>query len=95
MNDPVLCSCGYGDGANHPVGVGNCARYHVTDPKEIPRNRRQIYNPDWFGDNVWIWDIDDYWITEYTLFNQRLYAQDSNGNWTRPKDKDSVNSIEV
>jgi hypothetical protein len=89
----VLCSCGGGDGINHPVGEGSCLRYHVTDPTEIPTNRRRIYNPDWFEESVWIWDIADYWITEYTLYHQRLYAQDENGNWTRPKSKDSINSL--
>lgn len=93
IDNKVLCSCGYGDGPNHIVGEGNCCRYHVTDIKEIPRNRRRIYNPKYFPEPVWIWDIEDYWITEYTLFFQRMYAVDENGNWTRPKNKDSVNSL--
>lgn len=88
------CNCGYGDGENHTIGEGSCARFIVTDPKEIPTNRRQIYNPDWFPDNVWVWDIDNYFITEYTLFNQRLYHQHENGLWSRPKSRDSVNSVE-
>lgn len=91
----VACSCGGGEGINHPVGEGNCFRYHVTDPNEIPKNRRQWYNDNWWDENVWIWDIGDHWVTEYTLFNQRGYSQDENGNWTRPKSKDSVNSVEV
>jgi len=90
----VMCGCGGGNGANHPVGVGSCLRYHVTDPKEIPANRRKIYNPEWFKEPVFIWDIDDHWVTEYTLFQQRMYAQDENGNWTRPKSKESINSLE-
>lgn len=90
----VVCSCGGGNGAYHPVGVGECFRYHVTDENEIPKNRRRWYNPEWWEEPVWIWDIGDHWVTEYTLFNQRLYAQDENGNWTRPKSKDSVNSLE-
>lgn len=94
-NAPILCSCGGGLGAYHQVGLDGCFRYHVTDEKEIPKNRRRWYNPDWFEEPVWVWDIDDYWITEYTLFHQRLYAQDENGNWTRPKSKDSTNSLEV
>jgi hypothetical protein len=89
----VVCSCGGGNGVNHPVGENGCFRYHVTDPKEIPHNRRRIYNPEWFKEPVWIWSIADYWITEYTLLHQRMYAQDANGNWTRPKSKDSVNSL--
>ena len=90
----VVCSCGGGQGANHPVGVGGCFRYHVTDENEIPKNRRRWYNPEWWEEPVWIWDIGDHWVTEYTLFNQRLYSKDKNGNWTRPKSKDSVNSLE-
>lgn len=89
----ILCSCGGGNGAFHPVAEHGCFRYHVTDSNEIPRNRRRIYNPEWFKESVWIWDINDYWITEYTLFQQRMYAQDDNGNWTRPKTKESINSL--
>lgn len=96
LNIPVVrCSCGGGNGAYHIVGVGGCFRYHVTDNKEIPRNRRIYQTPDMFnGQPTWIWDIDDYWITEYTLLQQRLYSQDDNVNWTRPKSKDSINSLE-
>lgn len=94
MDKIVYCSCGGGDGANHPVGEGSCLRYLVTDPNEIPTNRRLWYNPDWWKDSIWVWDIGDGWVTEYTLYNQRLYAQDENGNWTRPKSKESVNSLE-
>ncbi len=88
----VVCSCGGGDGANHTIGENGCFRYHVTDKKEIPHNRRINY--DQFEKPVFIWDIGDYWVTEYTLFHQRMYAQDKNGNWTRPKSKESSNSLE-
>ena len=92
----IVCNCGGGNGVNHQVGKGKCLRYHVTDDNEIPKNRRQISRPDLWGNQlVWVWDISDYWITEYTLFHQRLYAKDENGNWTRPKSKDSINSIEL
>lgn len=90
----VVCSCGGGNGAYHPIAENGCFRYHVTDPKEIPTNRRRIYNPEWFKEPVFIWDIGDHWVTEYTLFQQRMYAQDENGNWTRPKSKESRNSLE-
>lgn len=92
--ETILCSCGYGDGVNHLVGEGNCCRYHVTDASEIPTNRRQWYNPEWWEEPVWVWDIGDHWVTEYTLLHQRMYHQDENGNWTRPKSKDSVNSLD-
>jgi len=49
-----MCSCGGGEGANHPVGIGGCFRYHVTELNEIPRNRRRWYNPEWFEEPVWI-----------------------------------------
>lgn len=90
----ITCSCGGNDKRNHPVGENGCFRYHVTDPNEIPRNRRKI-NLDSFKKPtfIWVWDIGDNWVTEYTLFNQRMYAQDENGNWTRPKSKDSINSL--
>jgi hypothetical protein len=91
----ILCSCGYGPGINHPVGENGCCRYRVTDKNEIPKNRRRVYIPDFWEEPVWIWDIADYFITEYTLFSQRLYAQDENGNWTRPKNKDSTTSIDA
>lgn len=91
----VLCGCGGGNnGPHHPISENGCFRYHVTDPKEIPTNRRAWYNPDWFEDTVWVWDIGDHWVTEYTLFEQRMYHQDDNGNWTRPKTKESRNSLE-
>lgn len=90
----VVCSCGGSNGAYHPIAENGCFRYHVTDPKEIPTNRRRIYNPEWFKEPVFIWDIGDHWVTEYTLFQQRMYTQDENGNWTRPKSKESRNSLE-
>ena len=93
MSKNVKCGCGYGEGANHLVGVGNCCRYHVTDPYEIPRNRRRVYMPQYWEEPVVLWDIGDHWVTEYTLFHQRGYHQDENGNWTRPKSKDSIISI--
>lgn len=86
-NQVVLCSCGGGNGADHPVGVGGCLRYHVTEENELPKNRRRWYNPEWWEEPVWIWDIGDHWVTEYTLFSQRLYSRDQYGNWTRPKTK--------
>jgi len=92
-NNIVVCNCGGGAGKNHPVGLDKCYRYHVTDPKEIPVNRRIVHDPDMWKEPVWIWDIGDGWVTEYTLFHQRLYSKDKNNNWTRPKSKDSVNSL--
>jgi len=92
--ETVRCGCGYGEGNNHIVGKGTCARYHVTNPDEIPRNRREVYNPEINKEPVFMWDIKNYSITEYTLLSQRMYNQDENGNWTRPKSKESRNSLE-
>jgi hypothetical protein len=89
----IVCSCGGGNGAYHPIAKDGCFRYHVTNKNEIPTNRRRWYNPDWWKEPVWVWDIGNQWITEYTLYNQRMYAQDENGNWTRPKSKESINSL--
>lgn len=89
----IICSCGGGNGKNHILDEDNCLRYHVVDENEIPKNRRRVYNPEWFNEPVWIWDISDYWITEFTLYYQRMYSQDKNGNWSRPKSKESVNSM--
>ena len=90
----IVCSCGGANGANHPVSENGCFRYHVTDENEIPKNRRQWKESNSSKDPVWIWDIGESWVTEYTLYNQRLYSKDKNGNWTRPKSKDSINSLE-
>jgi hypothetical protein len=94
VNAIVMCGCGGEDG-RHPCGIGGCFRYVVTDPNEIPRNRRYHYNPEGaFKDPVWIWDVGDSWCTEYTLFHQRLYGYDEKtGEWTRPKSKCSKNSL--
>lgn len=92
QNKIIICNCG-GDKPNHLVGSENCYRYYITDENEIPKNRRKIYNPEWFENSVWIWDIGDHWVTEYTLFHQRHYSQDENGNWTRPKSKESTISL--
>ena len=77
--DEILCSCGGGGGgggAYHVVGVGGCFRYHITDEKDIPRNRRLFQSPNGLN---WIWDVGDHSVTEYTLFHQRLYSQDEIG----------------
>lgn len=38
--------------------------------------------------------IGKIFITDYTLRHQRLYSQETNGRWTRPKSNDSVNSLD-
>lgn len=86
----LTCSCGGGEGNIHPLGEGGCLRYHVTDLEEIPYNRRKV---DIQGTPNFVWDIGDTWVTEYTLLNQRMYAQHPDGSWSRPKSKDSINSL--
>jgi len=90
----VVCSCGGVDKPYHPVGENGCLRYHVTDPKEMPRNKRRKFI-EHINQVSTVYDIgDQIGITEHTVFQQRLYAVDENGNWTRPKSKESRNSLE-
>lgn len=49
-----LCSCGGGNGPNHPLGEDGCFRMLVTNKEEIPTNRRKWYHPEWFSDSVWV-----------------------------------------
>jgi len=92
--DSYVCHCG-GAPAPHKTGSPNCYRFVVTEPKEIPTNRRRIYNPaGGFDEPTWVWDVGGQTITEYTLFYQRMYSVDINQVWTRPKSRDSVNSLE-
>ena len=79
------CSCGYSDGINHILGKSNCSRKLATG-NLIPKNFRTI-------NGVYCCDIKDYTITVYTLKNQRLYSQLSDGNWSIPKDEESTNSL--
>jgi hypothetical protein len=95
MNN-ITCSCGGGPGAHHPISENGCLRYVVTDPKEIPTNRRISKDPRYNSSKtpVYVWDVGGITITEYTLIYQRMYAQKEDGTWTRPKSKDSTNSLE-
>lgn len=88
----IICGCG-GLNEIHEVGIEKCFRYHVTSENELPKNKRLALE-GMFDEAVYIWDIGNYRITDYTLFNQRMYTVDENGNWTRPKSKDSINSID-
>lgn len=84
----ILCHCGGGARTPHSVGVDKCFRYHVTDHSELPRNFR-------IDDRGFlILDVGTNTITDYTLKQQRGYSEDKCGNWTRPKSKDSVNSLQ-
>jgi hypothetical protein len=89
----MVCSCGGVSTSHHPLGENGCFRYHVTDSNELPTNRRLA---EGVGGEVstWVWDIGGHTITEYTLLYQRNYSQHDNGEWSRPKTKDSTNSLE-
>lgn len=88
----LTCGCG-GENGLHQLGTKKCFRYLVTEEKELPKNKRLAPDGMFKDNNVFIWDIGDHWVTDYTLFNQRMYAKHGD-KWSRPKSKDSVNSIE-
>lgn len=92
MKTGIFCSCGgnarnveFGNKAFHMLGVTGCLRKEATG-NLIPTNFR-------IENGTKVCDVNGYTITEYTLYNQRLYAFEGNV-WSLPKDESSVNSIE-
>jgi hypothetical protein len=81
----LTCSCGGGDGKDHPLGKGGCYR-KLARGKLVPKNFRTI-------NNIKACDVEGYTITEYTLLHQRCYHQHEDGRWSLPKDESSINSI--
>lgn len=78
-----LCSCGEGEGINHPIGKTGCNRF-------IPDTFPEILGSDPDDEhNRWI--VDGHLITEYTLKFQRGYHQHPCGCWSRWEG--SVNSL--
>jgi len=75
------CSCGCGLQPGHVLGEGVCFREHV---KQKPR-RVSGSNDRWF--------VDGHTITGFTLTQQRGYHLHNCGNWSRPKDHESMNSL--
>lgn len=91
----VTCGCGCGL-PRHRLGVDLCYRYIVTDPEEIPQNNRRIYNPAIWPEPVWVWDVGGHTITDYTLRFQRGYSYHKEQLvWSRPKHRDSINSLDA
>lgn len=90
----LLCSCGGGDGAYHPLGKGGCFRMKAEE-KLIPTNfRKERLVPAIHKEPIDVCDVNGYSISVYTLKCQRLYAQHPNGDWSLPKDESSINSLE-
>ena len=74
------CNCGGVDGA-HSVGDVNCMREKCVKPRKKSCSDR------------WIIHGENGSITDFTLRQQRGYVQHDCGNWSRPNDCESVNSI--
>lgn len=92
IDDTYVCGCGYGDGPQHPLGEGNCCRKLATGSL-IPTNFRKDYPYEGAPEKFDMCDVNGYSITVYTLKNQRMYRQYSDGNWSLPKDESSTNSL--
>lgn len=79
----MQCNCG-GIEEKHRVGEEACLREQVpVNPRPFPP----------FEDK-WIME-DDVVITGTTLREQRGYHRHNDGNWSRPKDQGSENSIDA
>jgi hypothetical protein len=87
MSNKSTCSCGGGDGVDHPLGEGRCLR-KIVPQHLLPTNFRKENGID-------VCTVNGYTITEYTLRFQRLYAQDTDGVWSMPKDEETTISIEM
>ena len=87
MIESKLCACGGGEATPHQLGVGNCYREWV--PRELSP-QKSIIDP-----SMWVMP-GGYQITDYTLKHQRMYYYHEEVDlWSRPKDHESVNSLEA
>lgn len=93
-NNGILCGCGYGipklpyqnkELVLHILGSGSCCR-KLAKGNLKPTNFRKENGID-------VCDVNGYTITVFTLINQRIYAQHENGEWSLPKDEESINTI--
>lgn len=75
----LQCNCG-GVNQAHNVGDHGCFRKH-----EPIKPRKVSCSEKWF--------VDGRVVTEFTLLQQRGYYQHPCGNWSKPVDGKSVNSI--
>lgn len=80
----VVCHCG-GISGGHNIGDERCFR------EIVPEDKKPVQAAA--GNDRWL--VDGHWITGFSLREQRGYYQHPCGNWSRPKDHDSVNSIEA
>ena len=87
MSIKVKCHCGGGKVSPHELGNPDCYRETVSAPLGP-------FAKD--GTTFWKTTADDHsgFITEYTLKHQRCYSLHKEGIWSRPKSRDSINSIE-
>lgn len=74
------CRCG-GQPGLHEVGSSSCYREKVTRPPRLISG----------SDDRWF--VDGHTITGFTLRQQRGYRLHPCGNWSRPKDYESTNSL--
>lgn len=84
MNNKLRCNCGGGD-KNHIISEGKCYRKEAVG-ELIPINFRTV-------NNMKMCDVNGYSITEFTLYNQRLYHQHEDGRWSLTK-SGSKNTID-
>jgi hypothetical protein len=77
----MKCSCGCGLLPNHQLGFGDCLRERV-----FAKPRKKSGETD-------RWVVDGHTITTFTLTQQRGYHLHNDGNWSRPKDHESTNSL--
>lgn len=77
----MTCSCGGVLDSNHAIGIGGCLREKVSvKPRKVVGTHDR-------------WFIDGRTITWFTLVEQRGYYLHDCGNWSRPKDHESTNSL--
>lgn len=76
----MQCNCG-GRAPNHLLGINGCFREVVKQkPRKISAEKDK-------------WFVEGHTITGFTLREQRGYHQHHCGNWSRPKDHESTNSL--
>lgn len=75
--------------AVHPAEALNPLREWVPVDQE-PRRSGVHFE---LGCPMWLMPGELGPITDYTLYEQRMYAFHDNGRWSRPKDRSSTNSL--
>lgn len=105
MSKISYCGCGHGKATHehpnfpgelriHILGVGTCAREEVPGLGDKLKFFKGKLFPHWEKD-VDLVNLDGEIITLYTFRFQRMYSfHEDSGVWSRPKSKESVNSLE-